>query len=49
MFTRADYDRGVSDVGDLLELLHAASGRWQASLGQRTAQAVIFGEDAVRV
>lgn len=29
MFTRADYDRGVSDVGDLLELLHGASQRWQ--------------------
>jgi outer membrane lipoprotein-sorting protein len=29
MFTAADYDRGVSDVGDLLELLQGASGRWQ--------------------
>jgi hypothetical protein len=29
MFTGGDYDRGVSDVGDLLELLHGASDRWQ--------------------
>jgi hypothetical protein len=29
MFTGADYDRVVSDVGDLLELLHGASGRWR--------------------
>lgn len=33
MFTSADYDRVVSDVGDLLELLHAASGRWQTFQG----------------
>lgn len=33
MFTRADYDRGVSDVGDLLELLHGASDRWQTFQG----------------
>jgi hypothetical protein len=29
MFTRGDYDRDVSDVGDLLELLYGASDRWQ--------------------
>jgi hypothetical protein len=33
MFTSADYDRVVSDVGDLLELLHGASGRWQTFRG----------------
>jgi hypothetical protein len=33
MFTAADYDRCVSDAGDLLELLHGASGRWQTFRG----------------
>jgi hypothetical protein len=33
MFTPGDYDRGVSDVGDLLELLHGASERWQTFRG----------------